>query len=296
MKCFYLASLALLPMMVWAHDTAPADAPVESPSAEPANDNISNDDLFLDVWASLALLPMTVSFNDTAPADAPVESPSAEPANDDISNDDLFLDVWSSEKRGLYLGGGYTSNNIFWTDASGYGDSSERGNSDSGFIITGGYRIGPFLAVELGYLDGGAPTFSNVLRTNQNGIINIVNIDLTQETKALQLSGLLLVPLGKRWEVYVKAGAAYWDATSVQTLRPATGPPVVRTIDKSDVSFLLGVGVGVTTWERLHLRLEAQAFNTDDALMALDLESIYDLEARFDTFALEAHWRFGDNQ
>ena len=53
--------------------------------------------------------------------------------------------------------------------------------------------------------------------------------------------------------------------------------------------------MGYTAWERLHLRFEAQAFRTDDKLMGLDFETVEDLEARFDSFNFEAHWRFGDN-
>ena len=57
----------------------------------------------------------------------------------------------------------------------------------------------------------------------------------------------------------------------------------------------MGVGVGVTIWKNLHVRFEAQAFRTKDDLMGLDLETLSDLEARFDALILEVQWRFGDN-
>lgn len=37
---------------------------------------------------------------------------------------------------------------------------------------------------------------------------------------------------------------------------------------------------------------EVQAFRTDDALLFVEGD---DREARFDSFAAEVHWRFGDN-
>lgn len=192
---------------------------------------------------------------------------------------------------GWYLGGGYALNNVFWTEAD-YGLSqTQRGNSDSGFIISGGYRFNRYLAVELGYLDGGEPEFHNQLLNDSNGF-NIIEIDLAQKTEAIELSGIALLPFAKIWEIYIKLGASFWDATSVQTLTPAFGTVLNRTVDASGTDFLLGVGAGVTVWKNLHLRLEVQAFRTDDELMGLDFETVDDLEARFDSYLLEAHWRF----
>ena len=193
--------------------------------------------------------------------------------------------------QGWYLGGGYALNNVFWTEAE-YGLSQTvRGDSDSGFIINGGYRFNRFLAVELGYLDGGEPTFQSELLNNENGF-NVIDIDLAQKTEAIQLSGIAVLPFLKIWEIYIKLGASFWDATSVQTLTPRVGDPINRTVDESGTDFLLGVGAGVTVWKNLHLRFEAQAFRTKDELLGLDFETVDNLEARFDSFILEAHWRF----
>ena len=86
---------------------------------------------------------------------------------------------WNSGIKGWYLGGGYALTNVFWTEAE-YGLSqTERGDSDSGFIINGGYRFNRFLAVELGYLDGGEPTFQSVLLNDEGGF-NIINIEAAQ--------------------------------------------------------------------------------------------------------------------
>jgi hypothetical protein len=195
--------------------------------------------------------------------------------------------------KGWYLGGGYALTNVFWVEPD-YGLSqTERGDSDSGFIINGGYRFNRYLAIELGYLDGGEPTFQSVLVNDEDGF-NIIDIEAAQETEAIELSGVVVLPFWKIWEVYGKFGASFWDATSRQTLTPESGVPINRTIDESGIDFLIGVGVGVTVWKNLHLRFEAQAFRTKDELLGLDLETVDDLEARFDAFLLEAHWRFGD--
>ena len=200
---------------------------------------------------------------------------------------------WDNSLKGWYLGGGYALTNVFWVEPD-YGLSQEeRGDSDSGFIINGGYRFNRYLAVELGYLDGGEPTFQSVLLNDEDGF-NIINIEAAQKTEAIELSGVVLLPFWKIWEVYAKFGASFWDATSRQTLTPLSGIPLNRTLDESGTDFLVGVGVGVTVWKNLHLRFEAQAFRTKDELLGLDFETVDDLEARFDALLLEAQWRFGD--
>ena len=200
---------------------------------------------------------------------------------------------WGKTLKGWYVGGGYARTNVFWTEAD-YGLSqTERGDSDSGFIINGGYRFNRYLAVELGYLDGGEPTFESVFLNDEDGL-NIINIEAAQKTEAIELSGVVVLPFWKIWEIYGKVGASFWDATSRQTLTPVFGVPINRTINESGVDILAGAGIGVTVWKNLHLRFEAQAFRTKDQLLGLDLETVNNLEARFDALLLEAQWRFGD--
>ena len=196
--------------------------------------------------------------------------------------------------KGWYLGGGYALGNPFWTEADSSYGQSENGSGGSGFVINGGYRFNRFLAVELGYLDGGASDFQAVLLNDRNGI-DAIGISATQKTDSIQLSGVILLPFLRIWEVYMKLGAAYWDASSAQTLTTPGGPPIDRVVDKNGTDFLLGVGAGVSPWKNVHVRLEVQAFRTDDQLLGLDFETVDDLEARFQAYTLEVHWRFGDS-
>lgn len=193
--------------------------------------------------------------------------------------------------RGWYLGGGPALNNVFTNEDIGLYGSSERGSSDTGFVVTGGYRINRYVAVEAAYVDGAAPRFESISipAGNPNGIP--VATDITQETEAIEASVVGILPFLKIWEIYAKGGIASWDASSVQRLAPITGAPaVLREVEKDGVDFLVGVGFGVTVWRNAHLRFEVNAFRTDDELLAVSDD---DREARFDSFAAEFHWRFG---
>ena len=216
--------------------------------------------------------------------------------------------VWSAEhedpffgqsKRGWYLGGGYASTRIGYYETYdidyGYifGDT-EYGSSDSGFIVNGGYRFNRWLAIEVGYLDGGEPTFDdNVYSYLFQGD---TEIDIAQETTAVQLSVLGILPLGKKWEIYVKGGGSFWDATSQQAIVLPNEQIQFREIEKDGFGLLLGAGVGFSPWKNLHLRVEYQTFDTDKELVAGDLieKNDVDVDGVFDALTLEAHWRFGD--
>ena len=196
--------------------------------------------------------------------------------------------------RGWYVGGGPALNNVFTNEDSDYGyGSSERGSSDTGFIVNGGYRFNRYIGLEVGYLDGGEPRFQSISLAPDGGAI--YRTDIAQQTEAIEASVVGVFPFLKIWEIYIKGGIAAWDATAEQRLVPLAGvgaPVIEDTVERDGVDFLLGIGFGVTVWRQLHLRFEAQAFRTDDALLFVEGDA---REARFDSFTAEVHWRFGDD-
>lgn len=193
--------------------------------------------------------------------------------------------------RGWYLGGGLAVNNVFTNEDNGLYGSSERGDSDTGFIVNGGYRFNRYFAAEFGYLDGGSPRFESIsVVPDEPGP---VFTDVVQQTEAWQASIVGILPFARIWEIYAKGGVAFWDATAQQVLTPLTGPPSTeRQVDRDGTDFLVGIGFGVSIRKHLHLRFEAQAFRTDDDLLVVGLD---DREARFDSFTAELHWRFGEH-
>ena len=70
---------------------------------------------------------------------------------------------------------------------------------DFAFKVFGGYRFHKNFSVELAYIDFGKPDD------------NILGIDVETELYAVVLSGVGILPLSDRFELFVKLGAAYWD-------------------------------------------------------------------------------------
>jgi len=187
-----------------------------------------------------------------------------------------------------YIGGGISANNVFAVEGFGRAESSERGNSDAGFVLVGGYSWNRYVDFEINYIEGGSPTFNTLISEACPGTPPCF-IDVVQETKAVSAGIVGSLPFARIWEVYIKGGAAFWDASSVQVFSPLDQAPSTESrIDRSGTDFMLAVGVGLMVGDRSRLRLEYQAFRTDDRLLNVDSGR----EARFDLVALALHWFF----
>ena len=159
--------------------------------------------------------------------------------------------------RGWYVGTGYALTNVFATAEGSM--SSERGSSDSGFIINGGYRFNRYLAAEISYLNGGEPSFENtLLRTGEAA--EVVDVSVSQKLDAFEASGLAILPFWRICEIYFRLGAAFWMADSEQIISLEGSEPYARQVDGSGVDLLMGVGAGVTPWKNLHLRPGSTGF------------------------------------
>ena len=193
-------------------------------------------------------------------------------------------ELFPNERPGFYLGGGPSFTNVLATDDNTTA-SSERGDSDYGFAINAGYRFNPWLAIDVGYLDGGTPEFND----SDFGSRVDTEVDLT----AFQVAGVATLPFFGIWELYLKLGVSAWDADSDQVLTPVGGPSVFRREDRNGPGFLIGLGLGVTLAENWHARVEYQTFGIDDELLALDAISTAEDDASFESVNLQLHYRFG---
>jgi hypothetical protein len=153
-----------------------------------------------------------------------------------------------SNIRGWYAGAGYAITDGF--------DSPNAGSqSDTGYIVSAGFRFIRYVAAEVGYLRDG-------------------------NMKSGQLSAVFILPFMHRWEVYAKTGWSIWKAE--------TAPPGN---DADGDTFFGGVGVGVTFGNHWHTRLEYQAFNLDTCS---DFNPCGRPDpGSFDSILIEMHYRFG---
>ena len=200
--------------------------------------------------------------------------------------------IWDT--KGFYAGAGLGYSNVRAIDSDDdwFSDTSY-GDADFAYNFTAGYRIMRYLAAEVSYVDSGKPEYDDnlvELREFDNAIYDTdatIDIDATLVT----LLGVLPV-LDGDVELFVKAGASFWDAESDQLLVSRDGGENIRrTVDRDGTDFVFGIGGAVNLAKNWHLRLELISYQIDDELLALGKDD----DASIETMTFQVHYRFGDN-
>lgn len=197
----------------------------------------------------------------------------------------LAQDV-SASSTGWYAGGGIAYAEITAGSFGGLNNGSDDARLRAGSVITIGHDIGPYVAIEAAYVDMGTLRYSG-----RRGFIclasELCDVSVEQDTSALTLSGVGILPLGDVWELYGKLGLASWEARSRQAFRsPSGSSSATGMVDLDGTDVLFGLGVGAWLNSGLRLRLGFESFNTNDALLAVDRA------AGVQHFAVEVQWRF----
>ncbi len=203
------------------------------------------------------------------------------------------VQVTNDEPVGFYVGAGIADANVSIYDDYGCwyyycSGASRDGESDTGLTLAAGWRINSWVAVEAQYVDAGNPRWDDFLVyvPDLNGTYNVA-ADL--DVQATEVTVLGILPLG-RWDIYLRAGAAYVDAKSVQhLLNVNTNRTTTRTVTDTGTEFVIGFGGGVTFADRVRLRLEFQEIGLDRDLLA---ESVGD--ASVYVVDLQLQYRFGN--
>ena len=201
--------------------------------------------------------------------------------------------------RGLYVGGGGTYSNVSVTvdggscyydyDCDWWGDYSNYDSGDGafGYALHAGVRVYKYLAFEVGYLDPGSIGWDKDL-VYMPEFNDYYNNRVDFDARVTEVSILGIFPLDDVFELYVRAGAGFWDGHSTQRLDESFGDTIIdREIDEDGTGLLLGVGAGFTFARGLHLRLDLQTVGIDeDVLSAREDTSL-------DSVLLEIQYRFG---
>lgn len=194
--------------------------------------------------------------------------------------------------NGFYAGGGLGYTNVRAIDSDDWFSDTTYGDADFAYAVTGGYRFMRWVALEVSYVDSGEPDYDDDGVTIR-GLPGRYDTDSELDIDATHVSVLGILPIADgRAEIFVKAGAAFWDADSEQLLRDITGgPDIVRDVSEDGVDFLFGFGGAINFAGNWHARLDFTTHKIDDELLALGKDD----DASVETVTAQIHYRFGDN-
>ncbi len=175
---------------------------------------------------------------------------------------------------GPYLGIGVNDSNFSITDDSGCwsywycgGEWSRNGDSDTGWTATAGWRVNRWFALEATYIDAGTPKWDDyaVYVPSLNGYYDV---EADVDFKATEIAAIGSLPLGQIWDVYLRAGAARYDAESRQrAYDPRSNRVYTSTLQDSGTEFVFGIGAGVTFAPHARARLELRGMSVDRELL-----------------------------
>ncbi len=129
---------------------------------------------------------------------------------------------------------------------------------DSSYGFAVGYRLLPNFAVEGGFMDLGTVSYRNASTgTTSDGAVGDWRQNLDSSTSGITLSGLGLLPISYRWEVYARAGVLF--SSNELDIFITDGARRGRSqSSKSGVDLLAGVGASFSFAEIYNARVEFQ--------------------------------------
>jgi hypothetical protein len=173
--------------------------------------------------------------------------------------------------EGLYIGAGFGQFNVGIDDIDETDNAISRiDDDDNAWKIFAGWRINPYFAVELNYVDFGENSGSTGSSTaGSSG-------NYTADLAGFQPAVYGMFPLGPV-ELFGKVGYYFYDVDLSLNLDNLSQDNF--SADTSEEALSYGFGVGVTLFERLNAKLEYEKIDSD---IIDDLDAIW----------LSGAWRF----
>lgn len=183
----------------------------------------------------------------------------------------LFSTPCLAADSGFYIGAGAGQAKTKVDDVL---DSGIRfDESDFSFKVFGGYRFFPWLAVEAAYLDGGSPE----IRATSSEFSARLGIDV----QGLVAAAVFSLPLGERFELFIKPGIAYWDSKTSFQYIDNIDPDFSFGYSQGDSgsAFFIGGGAGFNFSEHLGLLVEYEWFEVAPTYDSYEGGFVYELDA-----------------
>lgn len=148
--------------------------------------------------------------------------------------------------------------------------SYDLGSSAFGYALRGGVHITKHIGVDFALQHTSELEWTEPLAT-VSGVPGLYDNHVTLDTNDLQISGVGILPFAKIWEGFVRLGVDFQRHSGQQVLTSPFGgaPLLTRSISGDDITYVTGVGIGVTVGHDWHLRLEFQSLGLDESIIGV---------------------------
>jgi hypothetical protein len=163
--------------------------------------------------------------------------------------------------------------------------SYDLGSSAFGYALRGGLRITKHIGVDFALQHTSDLEWTESL-ASVSGVAGLYDNHVRFDTNDFQVSGVGILPFAKIWEAFLRLGVDFQRHSGQQVLtNPFGGTFLTRSISGDDITYVTGVGIGVTVGHDWHVRLEFQSLGLD--------ESIIGVSDHGDAFAWVTNLAFG---
>ena len=183
--------------------------------------------------------------------------------------------------RGFYVGAGVGQATLEVDDVLDLGVDFDE--DDVGFKLFGGYRFFPWLAAEGAYFNGGKPELKESDGT--------LSASMEIEVQGLIAAAVFSLPVGDRFELFIKPGVAFWDSETTIRIRDQSGS-FGDDFDDNGSAFFLGGGAAFNFTDNLATRLEYEWFEAAPEWDSNDEEFVTEVDATAGFLSLSLVYAF----
>jgi len=158
------------------------------------------------------------------------------------------------------------------------------GPHSSGYSVHGGVRLRKYLGIDVG-----ARRVSDVKWTEPFGISGLYESHTTFDAAIDQICVVGLLPIGERWEVYIKGGVGSYRLDGEQTFTDLTGASLTGPVAMHGTDIPIAGGVTLAVGKNWHLALELSSVTIKESFIGVSSND----SASLGGWSLGADYRFG---
>ena len=147
--------------------------------------------------------------------------------------------------------------------------SYDVGSSAFGYAVRGGLRLTKHIGVDFALQHTSDLEWTEPL-ASVAGVPGLYDSHVVFDTDDAQVSGVGILPFARIWEGFLRFGVDFQRQSGRQLLTtPLGGALLTRSVSGNEITYVTGVGIGVTVANDWHLQVEFQSLGLDESILGI---------------------------